>query len=236
MTSLRVALLAATAAVGVSAAAQAAPDHKACLELIDTATTDPLTHMIGTKLELYGVDLVVHALVQSDFDGFKHGKDAAFDWTPCVGDATAESTDLAPLDATGRGILVRVQELVDRTAKAKEAQTAAGYRFPTTGNAMTDEFAARYADSHADVPLPHYDVDAQCQRFTMTLQINACYAREQDAYNTIKAVWPELRWGREWIINHNGQGTYQAIQSVTFHMLDEQAALDRLTHHETFHY
>jgi hypothetical protein len=230
MNSLRV--LATTVAISIATAAQAA-DHTACMNMVEAAMTQVESFNWKSSLHLNGADVseaqLVAAGIKSDYATFKqafdsHGKAVTmFDWAPCMGDTDAEA-NLA-MSETDRAT---EQLMKDRLA-------APGYRFPKTGTPL-DRTAAAFADSREIVLLPHYDVDVQCRRFGTPVAINACRAKEQEAYDTLKAVWPELRWGREWILNHNPQKLYQAIVGVTFDMLRQQHELEAVTHTQPFRY
>ena len=212
-------LLAACAAISLTATAHAQKPPPSCQELITSAlqktNDDPRVKQSGVS---------ARALVAEDFDVYKKHGVSAFDWTPCRGDPVASAA--LPLTEQERMAIAQAnQSLHQKPTPAPTTHADGGITVP-----------GFLVDPPGGVPLPHYDIEATCQK-RFSAFMNSCRNNEQEAYDTVKLLWSELHVGRAACVRFNStMGMYQSLEQCAFHARSNQDAIDRATSSQPFHY
>jgi hypothetical protein len=159
----------------------------------------------------------VHVIVGGDYRNGMQGKKSFFNWSICKGDPAA-----AKLALTAQEYAAYTRW---STQKSKEA--------------LTIQHTAPAAKPSLDENgLPYYDVDRSCHRYdapSYHTGFNWCRNKEQEAYNTLKWMWPQLRsWKDTCVAMNAGQQFYQTLEQCASQAYATQIENDRMSSSQPF--
>ena len=160
------------------------------------------------------------ALVIDDFAGYEQGKTAAFGKLWAINH--------------GRAIPPAVWQIATSAVNVIDAESQLKQQYPTTLPPPST------APRGPGLPLPHYDVEANCRQMSPydRSNFNWCRNHEQQSYDSLVAMWPlfhDLNL-RDWCVAHNNTNSYEILFECEAKELGVQSQQDEMSSSQPFHY